>query len=116
MKIGERIKQRRNELKMSQRELAEKMGYSNHSTLARIEAGKVDISQTRAAQFAEVLGVSIYWLMDLEEEMYKKNDAITDIVLRLRKDDDFLKLIESLNKLDNDQLSSVVQLLVAFTK
>ena len=58
MTIGERIKARRNELKLSQRELSDKMGYSNHSTIGKIENGKVDIPQSRIVQFAEVLGVS----------------------------------------------------------
>ena len=62
MAIGERIKERRKELKWSQRELSDKMGYSNHSTITRIEAGKVDIPQSRIVQFSEVLGVSIAYL------------------------------------------------------
>ena len=69
MKIGEKIKLRRNELGWSQRDLAEKMGYDNHSTIARIEVGKIDIPQSRIVQFAEVLGTDIAYLMDLEEEM-----------------------------------------------
>ena len=67
MKIGDRIRLRRTELKWSQRELADKMGY-NHSTITRIETGKIDISQSRVVQFAEVLGVSIAYLMGWEED------------------------------------------------
>ena len=52
MTIGERIKQKRLELNWSQRELAARMKYSHHSTLARIETGKVDVSQTRIVQFS----------------------------------------------------------------
>ena len=66
MKIGERIKQRRKELKWSQRELAAKMNY-DHSTVGRIERGTIDIPQSRIVQFAEVLGVSVAYLMDWEE-------------------------------------------------
>ena len=46
MNIGEKNKRRRMELKWSQRELAAKMGY-NHSTITRIETGKIDIPQSR---------------------------------------------------------------------
>jgi transcriptional regulator with XRE-family HTH domain len=67
MKIGEKIKLRRKELRWSQRDLAEKMGY-NHSTITRIETGKIDIPQSRIAQFAEVLNTDIAYLMDWEEE------------------------------------------------
>ena len=68
MKIGERIKLRRQELEWSQRELAAKMNYSHHSTLARIESGQVDVTQSKIVQFAKVLGVSVSYLMGWEEE------------------------------------------------
>ena len=67
MTIGERIRARRNELMMSQRDLCEKMGYSNHSTIGKIETNKVDIPQSRIIQFAEVLGVSVAYLMGWDE-------------------------------------------------
>ena len=73
MNIGERIKQRRKELRWSQRELSNRMGYQNHSTITKIEAGKVDIPQSRIVQFAEVLGTTPAYLMGWEEEQ-KKND------------------------------------------
>lgn len=68
MTIGEKIKARRTELMLSQRDLCEKMGYSNHSTIGKIEAGKVDIPQSRIVQFAEVLGVSVAYLMGWDQE------------------------------------------------
>lgn len=61
--LGKRIKEKRTELKWSQRDLAEKMGYSNHSTITRIEAGKIDLPQSKIKQFADVLGVSPSYLM-----------------------------------------------------
>lgn len=116
MTIGERIKERRIELKLTQRELATKMGYSHHSTLARIEAGKVDVSQTRIVQFSKALDVSIAYLMGWEEkkakEIQKNNDAISSIVVRLRTDDKFLSIVEEINKLDDEKLSN----LLAFIK
>ena len=48
--------------------------------------------------------------------MHKKNDAITDIILRLRTDNDFLCIVKDLNDLDSDKLSGIKQLLVAFNK
>lgn len=66
--VGERIKARRKELQLSQRDLAERMGYSNHSTITRIEAGKVDLPQSRIMQFAEALGTTPGHLMGLDAE------------------------------------------------
>lgn len=110
MTIGEKIKQRRIELKWSQRDLAAKMEYSNHSTIGRIESGAVDIPQSRIVQFAEVLGVSVAYLMDWEE-VQKNNNAIADIVVRLRTDDDFFNAVNRLKDLDSDKLSSLLTLL-----
>ena len=111
MKIGERIKQRRTELDWSQRDLAEKMGY-NHSTITRIETGKIDISQSRVVQFSKVLGVSIAYLMGwVDEETEQKNDFIVEAVLKMRSDETFLSVVESLYKLDKDKLEAVNQML-----
>lgn len=115
MTIGEKIKQRRTELKMSQRELAAKMGYAHHSTLARIESGKVDVSQTKIKQFAEVLETDIAYLMDWEK-VQKNNDALTDIIIRMRTDEDFLSVVKILSDLDSEKLSGVKQMLSAFLK
>ena len=111
MHIGDRIRLRRNELDWSQRDLAEKMGY-NHSTITRIETGKIDISQSRVVQFSEVLGVSVAYLMGwIDEEEDQKNDLIAEVVLKMRTDSTFMSVVESLYKLDNDKLESINQML-----
>ncbi len=71
MNIGERIKIKRIEKGWSQRDLAAKMNYSNHSTIGKIETGKVDIPQSRIVQFAEVLGTSVAYLMAWDDEQNK---------------------------------------------
>ena len=115
MAIGKKIKQRRNELKWSQRELSDRMGYQNHSTITKIEAGQVDVPQSRIIQFAKVLGVSVAYLMDWEQEE-KNNNTIANIVVRLRTDTEFLTVVETLNKLDENKLDGVKQMLTAFLK
>ena len=66
--IGERIRYKRQELGLSQRDLAAKMGYQNHSTINRVESGKIDLPQSRIVQFAEALDVSIGYLLGWEEK------------------------------------------------
>ena len=63
MIVGEKIKERRKELGLSTRELADRMGYANHSTIVRIESGKHDINQSRISEFARVLGTTPAHLM-----------------------------------------------------
>lgn len=113
MNIGERIRLKRNEKGWSQRELAAKMGYSNHSTVGKVETGKVDLPQSKVVQFADVLGVSVAYLMGWEETQ-KKNDIQTDIVVRMRTDSDFYSIIEGINQLNPEQLASIKQVVDAF--
>ena len=61
------IKNRRLELKMTQTELAEKVGYADKGMISRIENGKVDLSQSQVLKFAEVLEVSPSYLMGWQE-------------------------------------------------
>lgn len=63
--LGKRIRQRREELNISQVELAKKLGYKSRSTIAKIESGTNDVSQTKIKEFAEALYTSTAWLMGM---------------------------------------------------
>ena len=109
MTTGDKIKKRRIELGWSLRELAKRMGYANQSTISRIENGEIDIPQSKVVKFAEVMGTSVAYIMDWEE-VKKKNDAISDIVIRLQTDDKFMSAVTSLYNLDDKKLSSFLEL------
>ena len=53
MDIYQRIRNRREELGMSQDDLAQKMGYKSRSSINKIEMGLNDISQSKVVAFAE---------------------------------------------------------------
>lgn len=55
MSVGTNIKKRRFELRMSQQELANAMGYKTRSTIAKIESGENDVSQKKLQRFAAIL-------------------------------------------------------------
>ena len=59
MAVGSNIKKRRYEMRMSQQELAEAMGYKTRSTIAKIEAGENDVSQKKLQKFANVLDTTV---------------------------------------------------------
>jgi len=107
--IGKNIAKRRIELGLTQEELAKRMGYKSKTSINKIEKGINDIPQTKIVKFAEVLRTSPASLMGWLE-MEKKNNAIADIVIRLRADEDFLYLVESLGKLDAEKLNAFKQL------
>lgn len=59
MSVGANIRKRRFELKMSQQELADAMGYKTRSTIAKIESGENDISQKKLQRLAAVLETTV---------------------------------------------------------
>ena len=83
--IGDKIKNRRLQLGWTQEELADKMGYKHCSSINKIEMGINDIPQSKIAKFAEVLDVSIPYLLDLEDFIQRKR--ITDMLEKLDSED-----------------------------
>ena len=69
METHENIKRLREALGMSQEELAQAVGYKDRSSIAKIESGRVDLSQSKIATFANVLHVSPAQLMGIGEDM-----------------------------------------------
>ena len=114
MHIGDRIKERRLNLGWSQRELAEKMGYKNHSVVARVEAGKVDLPQSRLDQFATVLGLSHGYLLGLvSADESKKNDQLAKLIGKMRKDPEFFEAVSNMADLSDVDFNNLKGLLSA---
>lgn len=83
MGIGDRIKQRRIELGMSQQELATAMGYTSKSTINKIELGKNDVSQSKVVKFSKVLNTTPSYLMDWDLD--DENNEYIEIGQRIKK-------------------------------
>lgn len=115
MNIGQRIKERRKELKISADELGKRLG-KDRSTIYRYEKGDIEnLPLDILEPIAEALETTPQYLMGWEK-VQQKNDTITDVIIRMRTDSEFLSVVESLNSLDADQLQSVKQLMSAFLK
>ena len=81
--------------------------------------GKYEPKQDVIYKIARVLDVSEMWLWGYDCPMerpltQKKNDTLTDIVVRLRSDDEFADLMKGISQLDPVQLASVKQVVDAF--
>ncbi|GAA4653955.1 hypothetical protein GCM10023142_10930 [Anaerocolumna aminovalerica] len=77
--LYKRIKQRREELGLSQDELAKKLGYKSRSTIAKIEAGVNDIPQSKIEEFAEALYTTPKFLMGLSDFSDELDQMMHDI-------------------------------------
>ena len=68
LKLYENIKQCRKEAGLTQEELARRTGYTDRSSIAKIEKGAVDLSQSKIKQFADALGTTPGHLMGWDAE------------------------------------------------
>lgn len=115
MKIGDRIKQRREELGLSQDELAKKLGYKSRSSVNKIERDVSGLPQNKIVEIANALQVTPAYIMGWDK-IEQKNNALVGIISRLRTDDEFLNIVKMLSSLDDGQLNAVKQMLIAFVK
>lgn len=67
-KIGDRIKQRRIELGLSQDELATMLGYKSRSSINKIERDGQNLPQPKITQIARALNVKPSYIMGWEQE------------------------------------------------
>jgi transcriptional regulator with XRE-family HTH domain len=74
--IYNRIRLRREELGLSQEELAKRMGYKSRSSINKIELGENDIPQSKIAAFADVLHTTVPYLMGVEEPKEPDQDTL----------------------------------------
>lgn len=71
IKLYENIRELRKLNHWTQEELAVRMGYTDRSMIAKIESGKVDISQSKIMEFARIFNVEPGDLMGWEDsEVY----------------------------------------------
>ena len=79
MLLYENIRKRRKELNLSQSELAAKVGYADHSAIAHIERGRIDLPQSQIIAIADALQTTPGELMgDPYDDLYTKIERLTD--------------------------------------
>lgn len=96
--IGKRIRSKREELGITQEELAKTLGYKNKSTIAKIENGTNDITQSKVLEFAAALHTTVAYLMGWDEsqssaasDSLKLTPLEQQIILEYRKSDEITK-------------------------
>lgn len=102
MTIGRRIRKRREQLGLSQDDLAAMMGYNGRSAISAVENDKRDISWENVCKYAKVLKCSPSYLMKWqdpidEDDLEILEEIYEDPVLRKKLMDYAIKLKEVLN-------------------
>ena len=72
---------------------------------------RIDRIEVMAEYFGVLKSDLIEERTEEHREMQKKNDTLSDIVIRMQTDDVFFSAVESLYKLDQKKLSSILNLL-----
>lgn len=115
-----RLKIAMKECGKKQIDLANETGIDKGS-ISHYVSGKYMPKQDTIYKLAKALDVSEMWLwgydcMKERPEMQKNNDILSDIIVRLRTDSDFLNTVKTLYALDGEKLQGVQQMLAAFMK
>ena len=112
MELHKIIRSRRIALKMTQQELAQKLGYKSTSTIAKIESGENDIPQAKLAAFAEALNTTPAALMGFKNVKPVQGESANTVTCTISKDKPQLeKMIKKLDKLDEKDLNRVISVI-----
>lgn len=81
VEIYQRIKMLREQQGLSQEDLAQKLGYKDRSTIAKIEKGINDITQSKIVAFAKALNTTPAYLMGWEDEKKDRFEKLPDNII-----------------------------------
>lgn len=81
MNVGKKIKERRQELGLTQQELSERLGYKSRSSVNKIELSR-DIPLKKIEKFADALETTVPLLMgwNINEEIERKADRDAKLI------------------------------------
>ncbi len=116
MELYKNIRSRRIALKMTQQELAQKLGYKSTSTIAKIESGENDIPQAKLGAFANALNTTPAALMGLNIVAPTQNLPENTETCMISKGkpqlEKLIKKLDSLSEKDLNRLLSVIKPLI----
>ena len=116
MELYENIRSRRIALKMTQQELAQKLGYKSTSTIAKIESGVNDIPQAKLSAFADALNTTPAELMGLNSVAPAQNLQENTVPCKISKSkpqlEKIIKKLDSLSEKDLNRVISVIKPLI----
>lgn len=113
--ISERLREAMSLRGKKQIDLVRETGI-NRSAISRYLSGEYEPKNKPIYELAKALDVSEMWLMGYDvppdrPQEQKNNDAISDIVVRLRTDDKFLSAVKRIYEFTPDKLDSFLHLL-----
>lgn len=96
--IGERIRIRREQLQLSQEELAKKLGYKSRSSINKIENDARNLTQSKIKAIADALQTTPSYIMGWEKEE-SQAEVLADIFTELNADKELQAVMQALIKI-----------------
>lgn len=104
-KIGAKIKSLRENKELSQSQLAELVGYKDKTSIAKIEAGKVDLPQSKILAFSKALNVTPSFLLNSDSDKPESDQLVDNPAFFNR----MLKYLELLNSKGKEEASKRIE-------
>lgn len=105
MDIGQRIRQRREYLGLTQDELAKKLGYAGRSSVNKVENSR-EVSMKKIEKYAIALDTTVPYLMGWEDSEDKTETPVFE--------KEHIELITLYSQLEKEQKDAVFNLLRSF--
>jgi transcriptional regulator with XRE-family HTH domain len=99
MEFSDRVRRRREELRLTQDELAKRMGYKSRVSINKIENGR-PVSQKIIVRLAEALDVSVPYLMGWDEKPAEELQGMGALAAQLIMDQDAMEIARDIMGLD----------------
>lgn len=119
LELYKNIRKRRIELGLSQEELANKVGYKDRTSIAKIETGKIDLPQSKIMEFAIALGMQASDLMGWDEtdpDPYYLDPEAAKLAEEIYKNPDLKILFDAARDVEPEDIKVAIDVLERFKK
>ena len=114
--IGHRIKNLREKNKLSQTELANLVGYKAKTAIAKVEAGKVDLPQSKIWAFANALHTDVSYFFDGNSVNYGDFNSPQQPTMDFLLSNDEKELILKYRKISSEDKEMINRILAYSSK
>lgn len=106
MELSDRVRRRREDMGLTQDDLAKRMGYKSRVSINKIENGR-PVSQKIIVRLADALGVSVPYLMGWDEKPAEELQGIGALAAQLVMDPDATEMAREYMAMDMDDRQAV---------
>lgn len=110
MTLGQRIKHRREELGMSQEELATKLGFKSRSSINKIKLDKQYPRQHMIKALADALNTTVTYILGVNEEVKQQEQELCDLFSMCYGKEAYTA-VQKFLKLDSDDRQDIIDLM-----